>query len=128
MTAPVVWTVLVGGRDYFVRYHAITFVFQVFLCLIVYRAIGQHRGIILGQNFLGILSGVSLMVAFQAINFSNLLFLDSSVTIFRFFGQFIYLVALITFAYTLWDERPMHRLQAPDKKHWMSSTPGCSRY
>ena len=117
VTAPVVWNVLVGGHDYGVRYHAITFVFQVFLCLIIYRAVGQHRGIILGQNFLGILSGVSLMVAFQAINFSSRLFLDGTSQVFRFFGQFIYVIGLIVFAYTLWDEKPMHRLQSPDKKN-----------
>ncbi len=116
VTSPVVWTVLVGDYDYFLRYHAITFVFQVFLCLIIYRAIGQHRGVILGQNFLGILSGVSLMVAFQSINISNLLFLNSSGTIFRFFAQFIYLLALIIFVYTLWDDRPMHRLESPNQK------------
>ena len=117
VTAPVVWSVLVGKHDFFVRYHAITFVFQVFLCLIVYRAIGQHRGVILGQNFLGILSGVSLMVAFQAINFSSRLFLDGSWQVFRFFIQFIYVVGLIVFVYTLWDESPMHRLQPTDKKN-----------
>lgn len=116
VTSPVVWTVLVGDYDYFLRYHAITFVFQVFLCLIIYRAIGEHRGIILGQNFLGILSGVSLMVAFQAINFSSLLFLEGNSQVFRFFGQFIYVIGLLVFAYMLWDERPMHRLESPDKK------------
>ncbi len=116
VTAPVVWSVLVGNHSYFLRYHAITLVFQVFLCLIIYRAIGQHRGIILGQNFLGILSGVSIMVAFQAINFSNLLFLDGSSQVFRFFGQFIYVIGLIVFAYTLWDERPMNRLESSDQK------------
>ncbi len=116
VAAPVVWKVLAGEHDYFVSYHAITLVFQVFLCLIIYRAIGKHRGTILGQNFLGILSGVSLMVALQAINFSHVLFLDSSPKIFRFFGQFIYLLALIVFAYTLWDEKSMQRLESPDQK------------
>ena len=56
------------------------------------------------------------MVAFQAINFSNLLFLDGSSQVFRFFGQFIYVIGLIVFAYTLWDERPMNRLESSDQK------------
>ena len=56
------------------------------------------------------------MVAFQSINFSSLLFLEGNSQVFRFYGQFIYVIGLIVFAYTLWDERPMHRLQSTDKK------------
>ena len=126
-TAPVVWKVLVGDHGFFLRYHAIAIVLQVFLCLIIYRALGKNSGIILGQNFIGILSGVSLMVALQAINFSSLLFLGSpQPNVFRFFTQFFYFLALIVFTYALWEEKPIHHRRT--RKSWMKSTPDCSRY
>ncbi len=111
-TAPIAWKVLsLKKADPFVHYHALTLPLQVVACLWVYRKIYADRRVDLGRNVKGIMLGLAVMLAFQSVNFAHYVFLDSSFQIFGFFVPFIYLVALVIFAYTLWDYVPVRRLQ-----------------
>jgi len=112
LTAPVAWGVfsLKGGRLFY-PYQTLTLFFQMTTCLLICReAVRAQEKIDLGQNLKGILSGLSLMIGCQAINFIGLVFNQSSYLSFWFFVQFIYFVALILFAYTLWDYAPIYRV------------------
>ncbi len=62
------------------------------------------------ENLKGILSGLSLMIGCQAINFIGFAFHQSSAAVFWFSVQFIYFVALIVFVYALWDYAPIYRV------------------
>ncbi len=109
VAAPVVWGVfsLKGGR-FFALYHVVALPVQMAICLHICRkAVLIREEIDLGQNLKGILSGLSLLIGCQAINFVSLVFAQSSFQVFSFFVQFIYLLALMVFAYTLWDYEPI---------------------
>ncbi len=109
VAAPVVWGVfsLKGGR-FFDLYHVVTLSVQMAICLHICRkAVLTREEIDLGQNLKGVLSGLSLMIGCQVINFVGLVFAQSSAQVFSFFVQFIYLLALMVFAYTLWDYAPI---------------------
>ena len=112
LTAPVAWGVfsLEGGRLFY-PYHTLTLFLQMTICLLICReAVRAREKIDLGQNLKGILSGLSLMIGCQAINFISFAFHQSSSVVFWFFVRFIYFVALILFAYELWDYAPIYRV------------------
>ena len=112
LTAPVAWGVysLKGGRLFY-PYNALTLFLQMAICLQVCReAVRAREKIDLGQNLKGILSGLSLMIGCQAINFIGRVFNQSSYLVFWFFVQFVYFMALILFAYSLWDYSPIYRV------------------
>jgi len=118
VAAPVVWGVffLKGGR-FFDLYHVVTLSAQMAICLHICRkAILTREEIDLGQNLKGILSGLSLMIGCQAINFVGRVFAQSSYQVFSFFVQFTYLLALMVFAYALWDYTPISHLD-PSYRH-----------
>ncbi len=118
LTAPVAWGVfsLKGGRLFY-QYNALTLFFQMAVCLQVCReAVRARENIYLGQNVKGILSGLSLMIGCQAINFISLVFNQSSYMVFWFFVQFVYVMSLILFAYALWDYSPIYRVD-PSHQH-----------
>lgn len=107
ITAPVAWKIFaMPGADFFARYHALTLLFQVTACFLVWRAAFLRRAVRMGRNVQGILLGLSLLVAFQAMNFSGLLFVKPSYLVWAFFLQFVYFLALIVFAYNLWNYEP----------------------
>ena len=111
-TAPIAWKVFSMKRgDPFMSYHALTLPLQVVACLLVYRKVYSNNQLDLGRNLKGILLGISIMVALQSINFGRYVFVDSPFQIFGFFVPFIYLMALLIFAYALWDYVPMRRLK-----------------
>jgi len=112
LTAPVAWAVFsLKGERLFYPYQALTLFLQMAICLLICReAVRAHEKIDLGQNLKGILSGLSLMIGCQAINFLGFLFNQLSSLIFVFFVPFIYFVALIVFAYALWDYAPIYRV------------------
>ena len=112
LTLPVAWTIFsMSGGYLYHPYHTLTLFLQMALCLQICReAVRAREEIDLGQNLKGILSGLSLMVGFQAINFMGLLFSQLSAQVWRFSVQFIYFLALIVFTYTLWDYAPISRL------------------
>jgi len=114
LTAPVVWGVLsLKGSRFFYQYHALTLFFQMVICLQVCReAVRAREKIDLGQNLKGILSGLSLMIGCQAINFISRVFNQSSYVAFWFFVEFVYLMSLILFAYALWDYSPIYRVDS----------------
>ncbi|MDA2934556.1 hypothetical protein MYX82_09470 [Acidobacteria bacterium AH-259-D05] len=118
LTVPIVWGVSsVKGGHFFYHYHAVTLFLQMAICLQICReAVRAREEIDLGQNLKGILSGLSLMIGCQAVNFVGFLFTQSSSEFFWFFVQFIYLLALILFAYTLWDYAPIFRVD-PSYQH-----------
>jgi len=118
LTAPVAWGVfsLKGGRLFY-PYHTLTLFLQMAICLQICReAVRARAKIDLGQNLKGILSGLSLMIGCQAINFIGLVFNQSSHLVFWFFVQFVYSMALIAFAYALWDYAPITRVD-PSHQH-----------
>lgn len=118
MTAPVAWGVfsLEGGRLFY-PYHAVTLFLQMAICLLICREAVRIRGVIdLGQNLKGILSGLSLMIGSQALNFISFAFHQSSSVVFWFFVRFIYFTALILFVYALWDYAPLRRVD-PSYQH-----------
>lgn len=118
LTVPIMaGTLSLEGSSFFNAYHAVTVFIQMAVCLQICReAIAVREGLDLGQNLKGIFSGLSLMLGFQAVNFVALMFVPSSVETFWFFVQFIYLVSLIIFTYTLWDHAPVSTLD-PTYKH-----------
>lgn len=118
LTIPIMaGTLSLEGYSFFHAYHAVTLFIQMIICLQICReAIAAREKIELGQNLKGILSGLSLMVGCQAINFAGLIFVQSSAEIFWFFVQFNFLVSLIIFAYTLWDYAPIATLD-PTYQH-----------
>jgi hypothetical protein len=118
LTAPVAWGVFsLKGERLFYPYHALTLFLQMAICLLICReAIRAQGKIDLGQNLKGILSGLSLMIGCQAINFIGFAFNQLSAPVFWFSVQFIYFVALIVFAYTLWDYAPICRVD-PSYQH-----------
>ena len=118
LTVPImVGTFSLERASFFNAYNAVTLFILMIVCLQVCReAIAVREEIDLGQNVRGILSGLSLMLGCQVINFIGLMFVQSSAETFWFFVQFIYLVSLITFAYTLWDYAPMSSLD-PSYQH-----------
>ena len=108
MTVPVLWGVSsLGSGDFFYRYHLVTLAMQVVTCLLVYRKAGLRADLDLGRNLKGMLFGLSLMVALQVVNFSRFLFREEAYRNFAFFVPFIYFLALIVFAYTLWSYEPI---------------------
>ena len=112
LTLPVAWTIFsMSGVNLYHQYHTLTLFLQMALCLQICReAVRAREEIDLGQNLKGILSGLSLMVGCQTINFMGLLFSQSSAQVWRFSVQFIYFLALIVFSYTLWDYAPISRI------------------
>jgi len=118
LTAPVAWGVFsLKGGSLFYPYHVLTLFLQMAICLQICReAVRAREKIDLGQNLKGILSGLSLMIGCQAINFISLVFNQSSYLVFWFFVRFIYFVALILFAYALWDYAPIYRVD-PSYQH-----------
>ena len=118
LTAPVAWAVFsLKGERLFYPYQALTLFPQMAMCLLICReAVRAQQKIDLGQNLKGILSGLSLMIGCQAINFLGLLFNQFSTLVFFFFLPFIYFVALIVFAYALWDYAPIYRVD-PTYQH-----------
>lgn len=107
MTAPVMWKVFaLHGVDFFTRYHAVALSLQVGACILVYRTVCFRCDFNLGRNLKGILAGLSLMVAFQAVNFTRFLVRQETFESFSFFVPFIYFLALIVFAYMLWSYEP----------------------
>ncbi len=112
LTAPVAWGVFsLEGRLLFYPYHALTLFLQMTICLLICREAVRAQGKIdLGQNLKGILSGLSLMIGCQAINFIGFVFDQLSAPVFWFSVQFVYFVALILFAYALWDYAPIYRV------------------
>ena len=112
VTAPVAWGVFfLEGKPLFYSYQALTLFFQMTICLLICHEAVLARGKIdLGQNLKGILSGLSLMIGCQAINFISFAFDQSSSVAFWFFVRFIYFVALILFTYALWDYAPIYRI------------------
>ena len=118
LTLPVAWNIFSMEQGYLYHpYHTLTLFLQMALCLQIYReAVRAREEIDLGQNLKGILSGLSLMVGFQAINFMGLLFSQVSAQVWRFSVQFIYFLSLIVFTYTLWDYAPISRLD-PSYQH-----------
>ncbi len=112
LTLPVAWTIYSMEQGYsYHPYHTLTLFLQMALCFQICReAVRAREEIDLGQNLKGILSGLSLMVGCQAINFMGLLFSQLSAQVWRFSVQFIYFLALIVFTYTLWDYAPIFRL------------------
>ncbi|MCZ6485428.1 MAG: hypothetical protein O6826_07015 [Acidobacteria bacterium] len=118
LTAPVAWGVFsLEGERLYHPYHALTLFLQMSICLLICReAVRAQEKIDLGQNLKGILSGLSLMIGCQAINFLGLLFNQSSSLVFRFFVPFIYFVALIVFTWALWDYAPIYRVD-PSYQH-----------
>jgi hypothetical protein len=118
LTAPVAWVVFsLEGRRLFYPYQTLTLFFQMTICLLICRQAVRAQGKIdLGQNLKGILSGLSMMIGCQAINFIGFVFHHSSSMVFWFFVRFIYFVALIVFAYGLWDYAPLYRID-PSYQH-----------
>ena len=118
LTIPIMaGTLSLEGDSFFNAYHAVTLFIQMIICLQICReALAAREKIELGQNLKGILSGLSLMVGCQAINFAGLIFVQSSAENFWFFVQFNFLVSLIIFAYTLWDYAPIATLD-PTYQH-----------
>jgi len=112
LTAPVAWGVFSLKEGHlFYSYHTLTLFLQMAICLQICRvAVRDREKIDWGQNLKGILSGLSLMIGCQAINFIGLVFNQSTYLVFSFFVQFIYFVALILLAYTLWDYAPIYRV------------------
>ena len=95
----------------FHSYHTLTLFPQMCLCLLLCReAIRVREKIDLGLNLKGLLAGLSLLIGCQVMNFMAYLFGGGAAQIFGFFMQFIYFLALIVFAYTLWDYAPLSRL------------------
>lgn len=118
LTAPVAWGVfsLKGGRLFY-PYHALTLFLQMTICLLICREAVRAQGKMdLGQNLKGVLSGLSLMIGCQAINFIGFVFHQSSAPVFWFSVQFIYFVALILFTHALWDYAPSYRVD-PSYQH-----------
>ncbi|MBI2821514.1 MAG: hypothetical protein HYX74_04765 [Acidobacteria bacterium] len=108
MTVPVAWGVIsLQESNFFNRYHALTLSLQIAACLLIYKTVCSRHDLALGRNLKGLLSGLSLMVAFQGINFTRFLFGVETYQSFGFFVPFIYFLALIVFAYTLWSHEPM---------------------
>ena len=118
LTIPIMaGTLSLEGDSFFNAYHAVTLFIQMIICLQICReALAAREKIELGQNLKGILSGLSLMVGCQAINFAGLIFVQSSAENFWFFVQFNFQVSLIIFAYTLWDYAPIATLD-PTYQH-----------
>ena len=118
LTVPIMaGTLSLEGPGFFNAFNAVTLFIQMIVCLQVCReAVGAREVIDLGQNLRGILSGLSLMLGFQAINFIGLMFAQSSAETFWFLGQFVFLVSLIIFTYALWDYAPMSTLD-PTNQH-----------
>lgn len=109
LTAPIALTVLLqttGGV--FLKYQAIALFVQVSFCLLINReAVKARYRVDLGRNLKGILLGISILVGTQSLNFIIFVFGESSFQIFRFLLQFLFFVALICFAYSLWDYEPL---------------------
>ena len=90
---------------------------QMCLCLLLCReAIRVREKIDLGLNLKGLLAGLSLLIGCQVMNFMAYQFGGGAAQIFGFFMQFIYFLALIVFAYTLWDYAPLSRLDPADQQ------------
>lgn len=108
MAAPAVLGVVAQHKvDPITRCLALLLSVQVMTCLVVGKAFRSRRGVDPGRNMYGIFAGLSLMVAFQGINFAQFLFRNETFQSFGFFVPFIYFVALIIFAHTLWSYEPM---------------------
>ena len=118
LTVPIMaGTLSLERGSFFNAYHAVTLFIQMIVCLQVCReAIGVREEMDLGQNLKGILSGLSLMLGCQAINFVSLMFAQSPAATFWFLVQFVFLVSLIIFTYSLWDYAPMSTLD-PTNQH-----------
>ena len=108
VTAPLAVEVFSLRRvNFFARYHLWALSLQAAACVAVYRALGARRELNPGRNVKGMLAGLSVMVAFQAINFGRFIFREETFQIFAFFVPFIYSIALMAFSYTLWNYEPM---------------------
>lgn len=108
---PIVWDVLsMQPADFFYSFHAITLPLQVVACLSVCWKVRSCRQVKLGRNLQGMLVGVSLIVALQAVSFTRFLFVESPYEVLRFFLQFNYVLALVAFCYYLWEYEPLHQL------------------
>ena len=118
VAAPVLWGVFsLEGGNFFHLYHSVALFIELAICLhICWKAVLAREEIDLGHNLKGILSGLSLMIGCQAVNFVSFVFAESPSQVFWFFVQFIYLLALIVFAYTLWDYAPISPLD-PSYRH-----------
>lgn len=103
------------------KVNALTLPIAVVGCILVHRMASLHREVRLGRNFSGILTGLSILVGFQTINFTIFCFggpstqsSGSSFQILSFLSQFTYFAALVIFAYTLWDYAPMRKVERVD--------------
>lgn len=126
LTAPVAWGVysLKGGLLFY-PYHALTLFLQMTICLLICREAVRARGKIdLGQNLKGILSGLSLMIGCQAINFIGFVFDQLSAPVFWFSVQFVYVMSLILFAYALWDYSPIYRVDPSHQRRLRTASRG----
>ena len=112
LTIPVILgVVFLRGGGLFHSYHTLTLFLQMCLCLLLCReAIRVREKIDLGLNLKGLLAGLSLLVGCQVMNFMAYQFGGGPAQIFGFFMQFIYFLALIVLAYSLWDYAPLSRL------------------
>lgn len=116
VTSPIAVEVFSLRRaDFFKSYHLWTLSLQAAACVAVYRALGARRELNPGRNVKGILAGLSVMVAFQAINFGRFIFREETFQIFAFFVPFIYSIALMAFSYTLWNYEPIVVAAMPEE-------------
>lgn len=107
---PVALSLITARAGFFDKFHALTLPFQVAFCLGVYASIGGNPRVVLGQNEKGILLGLSLLLALQSINYAYRVFEVGNYFISIFLVQFIYNLALIILAWTLWNYRPSQEL------------------
>lgn len=108
---PLVWKVLeLGGSHDFYKFHILALFVQMASCVFVCRDLYMERGKIgIGLNLFGILTGTSLMVGSQTINFGAFLLLNTSEHAFWFLIPFLYFLALSVLAYTFWSYDPLRR-------------------
>ena len=106
---PLLWKVTeLSGSHVFYRIQIIALFVQMASCVFVCRDLYTEREKIrIGQNLFGILTGTSLMVGSQTINFGAYLLLHTSGHAFWFLIPFMDFLALSVFAYCSWTYDPM---------------------
>jgi len=106
---PLLWKVMeLRGSHIFYRIQIIALFVQMASCVFVCRDLFIEREKIrIGQNLFGILTGTSLMVGSQTINFGAYLLLGTSEHAFWFLIPFMYFLALSVFAFSLWNCDPL---------------------
>jgi hypothetical protein len=102
----------IPDAGFFMRFQAVALPTQVMIALVVlYRLSSECLPAELGRNVTGILFGIALIVGVQAINFTSYLFFGQPYQLFGFVLQFGFFLALAVFCVSLWEYRPVRRLE-----------------